>query len=280
VKATVPTQRLRVVHVPSPWLGVLMLAALVAALGGIAFGVFYVWLTTAPPEVKVPDVTRINIRAAEDILARRGLIGQVTAHRYDQKLVADTVISSSPLAGKTVRQGRVVELIVSDGPPTVTIPDLREIELDRASEAISRADLHLARIRRRYDESLPAGWVMEQQPAPGTKVARRADVVLTVSAGPKPEALPSPESPGETPGPPGPASEDLGAPHYAVVQVTLPEGDEPAEVRIEVEDKRGVTVAYKAAHEPGSIIAQVVTGYGDATARVYVNDNLIEEKRF
>ena len=280
MKATAPVQRQRVVNVPSPWWGVVMLVALVAGLGGLAFGVFYVWLTTAPPEVKVPDITRINIRAAEDILARRGLIGQVTAHRYDRKLPADTVISSGPVAGKTVRQGRVVEIIVSDGPPTVLMSDLREMELDRASEAISRADLHLARIRRRYDQALPAGWVMEQKPAAGAMVTRRADIELTVSAGPKPEARPPSETPGETPSTPGTAPEDLGEPHYAVVQVALPEGDEPAQVRIEVEDKRGITVAYKAAHEPGSTNAQDVTGNGDAIARVYVNDNLNEEKRF
>jgi hypothetical protein len=278
VKTTAPVQRLRVTNVPSPWWGVLMLVGMIAGLGALVYGAFYIWLTTAPPAVKVPDVTRINVRAAEEMLARRGLIGQVTAHHYDQKLSQDTVLSSSPLAGKTVRQGRVVELVVSDGPPTAVMPDVREMELGRASEAISRADLHLARIRRRYDDALPAGWVMEQKPDAGVKVARRADIELTVSAGPKPEARPAPEASGEAPG--ATAPEDLGEPHYAVVQVTLPEGSEPAQVRIEIEDKRGITVAYKAAHEPGSTIAQVVTGYGDATARVYVNDNLIEEKQF
>jgi serine/threonine-protein kinase len=250
-----------------------MLLGLVAGMGAVVAGGFYLWLATAPPEVRVPDVTGINVRAAEEILARRGLIAHVVARHYNEKAPADTVLAAAPPAGKTVRQGRIIELILSDGPPTALAPDVRDMELAQASRAITAADLRLARIRRRYDERVPAGWVMEQRPEPGVRVARRAGIEVVISAGPTPRV-----SPPETP--PAATEEPLGPAHYAVVQVTLPEGDRPAAVRIEVEDRRGTTVAYSMSHDPGSTISQVVTGYGEATARVYVDDRLIEEKRF
>ena len=268
-------QRERVAHVPSPWWGVLMLLGLAAAVGAIIIGGFYLWLAAAPAEVRVPEVTGINVRAAEQILARHGLIGQVVARKYDEQVPAETVLAASPAAGKTVRQGRAVELVLSDGPPTVTMPDVRETDLGQATQAISSADLHVARIKRRYDDAVPLGWVMAQAPEPGARVPRRGDAELVVSAGPRPRAQ-APETPGE----PGAAAEDLGEPRYAAVQVTLPKGGEPAMVRIEVEDRRGVNVVYNAQHDPGSTVTEVVTGYGDATARVYVDDNMIEEKRF
>jgi hypothetical protein len=262
----------RRVHVPSPWWGVLMLLGLIAALVGIVFGGFYLWLMTAPPQVRVPAVTGINVRAAEEILARRGLIGQIVSRRYDEKALAETVLEATPTAGKTVRQGRVIELTVSDGPPTVQMPDVRDMDLQKATEAISEVDLRLARIRRIYDQEVPLGSVMAQKPDPDTRVARRGGVELTVSAGPKPVVNP-PEASTEPP-------QDFGQPKYAVVQVSLPPGERPALVRIEVEDRRGVTVVYSEWHDPGATINEVVTGYGDATARVYVDDKLIEEKRF
>jgi len=260
-------------YVPSPWWGVLMLLGLIAGMAAVVAGGFYLWLATWPPEVRVPDVTGVNVRAAEEILTRRGLIGHVVARRYNEKAPADTVLAAAPTAGKTVRQGRIIELVLSDGPPTAPVPDVRELELAQTSRTITAADLRLARIRRRYDERVPAGWVLEQTPAPGVRVARRAAVEVVVSAGPTPRVSP-PETIPET------IEEPLGPAHYAVVQVALPEGDQPAVVRIEVEDRRGITVAYSMTHDPGSTVSQVVTGYGDATARVYVDDKLIEGKRF
>jgi len=265
--------RVRSVYVPSPWWGVLILLGLAGGMAAIIVAGFYLWLATAPSEVRVPDVAGVNVRAAEEMLARRGLVGHVVARRYDDKVPADTVLAAAPSAGKSIRQGRVIELVLSDGPRLVPMPDVREMELGQATRAIGAADLRLARIRRRYDQRVPAGWVMEQKPEPGVRVARRGSVELVVSAGPTPRAAP-PEASGET------TEENLGEPRYAVVQVNLPEGDRPAEVRIEVEDRRGVTVVYSASNDPGSTVSQVVSGYGDATARVYVDDKLIEEKRF
>jgi len=252
-------------HVPSPWWGVILLLVLAAAFVGLAIGGLYLWFATAPAEVRVPDVTAINLRAAEAILARRGLVGQTVAHRYHEQLAAGGVISETPPAGRSVRQGRTIELFVSDGPPWVLMPDVREIELGRARESLAKADLRLARIRRRYDEASPSGWVIEQTPAAQTRVARRARVELTVSAGPRPRAEPAAAPPQAK---------------QAVVEVVLPEGERDYLVRIEVEDERGTTVIHTAWHQPGSTVTQVATGYGDAIARVYVDGALIKEDRF
>lgn len=258
-------RRQSVAHVSSPWWGVLLLLILALAVGGLAVGGVYLWLATAPPEVRVPEVTGIDIRAAEQILARRGLVGQVSAHRYHEKASSGVVIAATPSAGRTVRQGRVVELTVSDGPPWVRMPDLREMELERARKVLAQSDLRLVRIKRRYDDAVPSGWVVEQTPAGDVQVARRAGVELIVSAGPRPR-LESPETAAE--------------PKYAVVDVVLREDDRDSLVRIEVEDQRGITVAYSAWHAPGSTVSRTVTGYGDAIARVYVDGKLIKEKRF
>jgi hypothetical protein len=252
-------------RLPSPWWGLLLLAALAAGLAGIVAGAIYLWISSAPPEVRVPDVTGIKVRAAEEMLARRGLIGQITGHRYHEQAREGTIIAATPLAGRTVREGRAIELVVSDGPPWTLVPDVREMDLTRAREALSGADLRLARIERRYDDAVPAGWVLGQEPAPGGRAARREQVQLIVSAGPKQPAQ---------------STEPLDRVRQAVVQVVLPPGESESLVRIEVQDRRGVRTAYSARHQPGSTVEQVVSGYGESIARVYVDDKLIEEKRF
>jgi len=271
-------QRQPVMRVPSPWWGVVLLLALIAGIPAMVALAFHLWLTTAPAEVRVPEVTGVNVRAAEEILSRRGLVGQVVGRRYHDTVPAGTVLSAVPPAGKMVREGRVIEMVLSDGPRWATMPDVREMQLEQATEAISGADLHLARIRRRYSDTIPSGAVIRQNPDPGARVPRRGDVELTVSAGPKPQVEPSatPRPEGTRPG----QNEDLGPAHYATVEVRLPEGENRNLVRIEVEDRRGSTVAYSEWHDPGSTVTQVVTGYGDATARVYVDGALIEEKKF
>jgi serine/threonine-protein kinase len=274
-RASAPTSRVKVVYLPSPWLGVTALLALVIGVPALAALAFRLWLATAPAEVRVPDIIGINQRAAEEILSRRGLVGQVVGRRYHDQVPAGTVLSAVPPAGKMVRQGRIVEMVLSDGPRWTTMPDVREMQLQRATEAIAAADLHLSRIRRRYNDTIPSGSVIRQNPDAGARVPRRGEVELTVSAGPKPEVEPA-----ETPNRNDTTQPDLGPARYATVEVRLPEGENRNLVRIEVEDRRGTTVAYSEFHDPGSTVTRVVTGYGDATARVYVDGALIEEKKF
>jgi len=75
--------------------------------------------TTAPPttipQVTVPVVLGLDARTAQNILADRGLRGNVT-YKTTAQFPAGTVISQSRKPGSSVRAGSVVTLVVAKAP--------------------------------------------------------------------------------------------------------------------------------------------------------------------
>lgn len=57
-------------------------------------------------------------------LSKKGLAGSVGSEEYSKTVAAGDVISSNPAGGATVHKGDPVTLVVSKGPPPVTVPSV------------------------------------------------------------------------------------------------------------------------------------------------------------
>jgi serine/threonine-protein kinase len=92
-------------------------------------------VSKGPAPVKLPNLVGKPAAAAVATLQKLGL--KVTSSTaYDKKVPAGSVVSMAPKAGQTVPKGSPVTLVVSKGPPLVTVPDLY-----KSSEATARATL-------------------------------------------------------------------------------------------------------------------------------------------
>jgi serine/threonine-protein kinase len=93
----------------------------------------------------------------------------------------DRVISSTPAAGAQVRCESDVTLTVSKGPNLVTLPDLLGDQQAVAESELDQLGL-IPNVETR-DADEPEGEVIGQDPGPGSRLERNAEVTIIVSTG-------------------------------------------------------------------------------------------------
>ena len=134
--------------------------------------------TSAGPQmVKIPKVTGAKQSKAETDLKAVGLTSKAT-EEYSDSVSKGVVISSSPKSGTSVQVGSAVALVISKGPPPVTVPNV--VGLDRAS-AVGK--LQSAGLKVSVRNQLPIvviGRVYSQDPGPGTVVTKGTTVTITL----------------------------------------------------------------------------------------------------
>ncbi len=137
--------------------------------------------------VAMPDVTGKPLYSANPILNNLGIWVYSIVHESSPTVYKDYVIRSNPPAGINIPVGSWVELIVSTGPPPVTIPNVVGITSTTAQTNLTALGLRIGSITK-INNCAPFGQVIDQYPAAGTVVSPKTDVYLTVSTGPVPLA--------------------------------------------------------------------------------------------
>lgn len=133
-------------------------------------------VSKGPAPVDVPALSGTGQDDAEQVLSDAGLKYSVTT-RESATVAKGVVISTSPKAGTSMLRGDTVQLIVSEGPPPVTVPNV--IDQPRA-EAI--AQLQALGLKVRVDEGIvtPLDRVYSQDPTPGSSAPVGSTVTLSV----------------------------------------------------------------------------------------------------
>jgi eukaryotic-like serine/threonine-protein kinase len=281
-------------------LSVFWLLVAIGLLGGIVYGAYYFWVQGAPPDVTVPKYVGKSQADAARALQSKGLKMVIGSEVYDPKRPAGTVIKGDTEAGKYVKSGREVTVTVSRGEEPIKMPELIELDLQRARQIIERGGMRLGMVADQYHDTIPQGYICGQYPEPGQSFRRSEPINLIVSKGPQPLAdatdpsqLPPP--PPRTPPSLNPeaAEESITNPPKApevpmvsrtvAVRVAIPADGDAKEVRIVVRDAEGEHTVYRQTHAPGDLIDETVevTRQQGTTAivRVYVDGKLEREQR-
>ena len=141
-------------------------------------------VSSGPAPVVVPSVVGLAQSGAATALNNAGLtVGSIT-QQTNSTVPAGTVISQNPTAGASVAPGSAVDLVVSSGPASITVPNVVGLAQNAAAAALQKANLTVGSITRQTSTSVPAGSVISQNPAAGTSVAPGSAVDLVVSLGP------------------------------------------------------------------------------------------------
>jgi serine/threonine-protein kinase len=162
--------------------GLVAVAALAAAIASAFFIYQTVFQGSTVARVDVPDLTGLTVEEATDALAADGLrLGTQTPTTSDRP--AETIIAQQPAAGETIETGQSVNVTVSMGLEQVTVPELVALtSVEAATVALSDVGLTLGTVLERNSQQ-PAGYVLEQDPLPGTQVDAGTPVTITVSSG-------------------------------------------------------------------------------------------------
>jgi serine/threonine-protein kinase len=137
---------------------------------------------------KVKDLTEAQaIKALKDENLAPGQIDKA----YSDTVPEGKVISSKPEAGKPLKRGAGVDLVVSRGPKPVKVP--RVVGQSRASALAELRGVGLVpRIEsEQFSETVASGVVISQKPGRTKTVDSGSDVFLVLSKGPPPVTVPN-----------------------------------------------------------------------------------------
>ncbi|MBI3924076.1 MAG: PASTA domain-containing protein [Armatimonadetes bacterium] len=162
---------------PTPWPRVVVGLALV---GLLAFLLAF-FMTPREP-VEVPKLVGLTMEQATVALERVGLKFQIQSQQTSSTAAPNTVLSQVPAGGTRVARGSTVSVVLSQGPLTVQLPDLRGLTVSRAQDELRNLRL-TGKIREEPDDEVPVGVVKAQDPQPGARVTLDTTIELVVSQG-------------------------------------------------------------------------------------------------
>ncbi len=132
----------------------------------------------------VPDLVGREVVYALEVLTDLKLNTKVKGFEFNSEVPKHHVISQVPEAGREIKQGRDVRLVISKGHPTVIFPNVKETSLPMATILITENDLIRGRLT--YTSSaLPIETVLAQFPTAGESGMRGDAIDLLVSTGPE-----------------------------------------------------------------------------------------------
>ena len=141
--------------------------------------------------VTIPDVVGMTQTEASLVLTDAGLgVGAVT-QEHSSTVAAGLVVSQLPVSGTAVNHGSNVALIISEGPQSVSVPNVVGATQAQAAPALIGAGLVLGAVSQAFSATVPVGQVISQAPAAGTSAAPGTAVNLVLSQGPSPVSVPN-----------------------------------------------------------------------------------------
>jgi beta-lactam-binding protein with PASTA domain/tRNA A-37 threonylcarbamoyl transferase component Bud32 len=156
-------------------LGVVVLAAV------IVVGYLLVTSGGSAKKYAVPQVTGLTYeRASQQIIARH--LRPQRIDQASQSVHRGHVIGTSPHGGAMVAASSLVKVFMSAGQQQVSVPNVVGEDVGAARAKLTNAGLHTV-VTTDTASTAPAGTVVQQDPAGGTKVNPGSDVTIDVSAG-------------------------------------------------------------------------------------------------
>jgi serine/threonine-protein kinase len=177
-----PLRRLRRIRpATAAWLALLLVTLL--AVGGV-------WWATVGRGVRVPETAGLAPAAAEQKLRAAGFSTVRGADAYSETAPRGTVAQTDPADGSRTDRGGRVTLRVSLGPERYTLLPLRGRTFDLAVRTLRTQKLVPGQVQHAFDDTVPAGQILDTDPPPGTVLKPGTPVGLRVSDGPAPVTVP------------------------------------------------------------------------------------------
>lgn len=94
----------------------------------------------------VPDLRNSSEAQAKQALARFGLVLNVDRSEYDPQIPPGFVVSQTPRANESLKPGRTVTVVLSLGPRTRQVPEIKGMTLRQSRSVLEHAGLVVGRV--------------------------------------------------------------------------------------------------------------------------------------
>jgi beta-lactam-binding protein with PASTA domain len=159
------------------WIAGGVLLALAAA--GVALALL---LPSTKRQVTVPNVVGRTATLASTELKAANLV-PIPSQAPSLTVAEGSVISVSPAAGSVVQRGAHVNVVVSTGPASAGVPDVRGLTSAEAVHKLQQAHFK-PDVQNRSSASVASGKVISTEPSQGVPLLQGSPVTVFVSSGP------------------------------------------------------------------------------------------------
>jgi len=152
-----------------------------------------VYLTVTASEaakVAVPELTSKSEREATILLEKAKLKKGGVIYSQSENIPENVVMSQSVSAGREVREGSFITLVISKGSVRdfVQVPDLTSQSLNEGQNLLLKANLTLGSINFQYTDEMLPNTIVDQFPKSGGQISSGKPVDVWVTKKGKPES--------------------------------------------------------------------------------------------
>ncbi len=214
-------------------------------------------LSKGSRDVAVPAVRGENLSRAETLIRLQGLRVRLVERLFDPRRPVDQVVGVWPSEGTNVRRGDGVVLVVSQGPRdrAYVMPSLIGEPVNKALDRVRALGLSAGRVRYVDRPGTLRGSIVSQIPPPGQRVLAGQRVHVDVARG-----------------------GDQIAGNFIVLRYRVPRGRPQRKLRVEVESNGETREKLARSVRAGEEIHLLVRVKGRTTARIFLDDRLVEEQ--
>jgi serine/threonine-protein kinase len=130
-------------------------------------------------QVTVPDVLDQTEPSARSVLESKGFQVQAFSAPSDET-PEGLVISQTPAPGEKASKGSTVQIVISTGPDSITVPNVEGQDEASAREELEDAGFEVQVEEQATDDPLQDGIVLDQDPEPETQAPPGSTVTITV----------------------------------------------------------------------------------------------------
>jgi serine/threonine-protein kinase len=135
-------------------------------------------VASGPQQAHVPSVVGQSLNQASSTLHSAGF--NVNPTYVDSSAPQNQVIHQNPSPGTAVPKGSTVDLEVSNGPPSVQVPDVVADSSQLAAQTLANAGFTVTRQYQSVSDPSQDNIVQEQSPSGGTQATKGSPVTITI----------------------------------------------------------------------------------------------------
>ena len=245
------------------WATALFYLSILAVLGAI--GAWVAFNTHQPKLIDLPSIVDKSQTDAAMELSKLGLRLSVEKQMVSEKFPKGVVMEQDPQPGpRKVKEGGIVQVVISAGGQFVEVPDLRGRSVAEAKKLLETLNLELNdKLEKVRDKDLEEGLIVSQIPEARKKVERASKIKVKVSNGNK--RVVDEETPDQL--------------YTYKLKITMPAGADSVLVRVDMTDDRETKTIFEEQRDPTDTFEIEAQGYGkEAIFRIFFDNELVKQK--
>jgi serine/threonine-protein kinase len=140
-------------------------------------------------EIIIPNITGKNLYDAINELSRFELGIKKDGEDFSQVIPVGMILRQDPIAGMSVKEGKLIKIVISQGGESASVPNLVGKTLRSAIITLKYSNLVIGEILKKYSITSNKNIVISQDIAPTTVIDKNSTVNIVVSDGLPPKEI-------------------------------------------------------------------------------------------